>query len=587
MKGSSWKEMLMPSVGMIFAIIAIVTSMIISKIAMSKGLSSFIIVVYSNAVATLILFPPSIFIFITRSGRRPLTFSVFWRIWLLALNGCFGQICDYVGISYSSPTLATAMLNLIPGFTFILAITFRMEVINWKSWSSYAKAFGTFVSIGGAFVLTFYKGPPIINQHLTSTFSSQQNWILGGVILACESMSTSLWYIIQASILKIYQEEMIIVCFYCFFVTIISALISLLVERNTNAWMIYPDIRLIAILYSGIIGIAFRSCMTTWCLKKTDPLFVSMFKPFAIVFALLIGTFCFRDVFYLGRSAIPPLWPTFLYGFFLLGIMGFLMQVLGFLGLQYSSPLLSTAILQLVPGFTFILAVILRMETFEYKSLSTMAKTIGTLVSIIGAFVATLFKGPQVFGISPLNTILTTPSAWAIGGLLTMICSLIASFFIISQAFVLKKYPAELILMLFYSCCVTILCAVFSLIIERDLNSWSLSPHSRLMAIICSGLFGNVFQVSIGAWCMRKKGPLFVVMFHPLGIVVAMAASICMGEIIHVGSLVGSIIIVIGFYSVIWGQSKEWKKKEKNLGSNNKKMPFLQDKIDDDPEVNI
>uniref|UniRef100_A0A3Q7GDE6 WAT1-related protein n=1 Tax=Solanum lycopersicum TaxID=4081 RepID=A0A3Q7GDE6_SOLLC len=122
-----------------------------------------------------------------------------------------------------------------------------MEVINWKSWSSYAKAFGTFVSIGGAFVLTFYKGPPIINQHLTSTFSSQQNWILGGVILACESMSTSLWYIIQ-----------------------------------------------------GIIGIAFRSCMTTWCLKKTDPLFVSMFKPFAIVFAILIGTFCFRDAFYLG-----------------------------------------------------------------------------------------------------------------------------------------------------------------------------------------------------------------------------------------------------------------------------------------------
>ncbi|XP_049364402.1 WAT1-related protein At3g28050-like [Solanum verrucosum] len=294
MKGSSWKEMLMPSVGMIFAIIAIVTSMIISKLAMSKGLSSFIIVVYSNAAATLILFPPSIFIFITRSRRRPLTFSVIWRILLLALNGCFGQICDYVGISYSSPTLATAMLNLIPAFTFILAITFRylslglicqmspkgptrrkllvlspnmMEVMNWRSWSSYAKAFGAFVSIGGAFVLTFYKGPPIINQHLTSTFSSQQNWILGGVILACESLSTSLWYIIQ---------------------------------RNTNAWMIYPDIRLIAILYSGIVGIAFRSCMTTWCLKKTDPLFVSMFKPFAIVFALLIGTFCFRDVFYLG-----------------------------------------------------------------------------------------------------------------------------------------------------------------------------------------------------------------------------------------------------------------------------------------------
>ncbi|MCD9645814.1 hypothetical protein HAX54_035070, partial [Datura stramonium] len=249
--GSSWKkEILMPCVGMILAVIAIVTTMILSKIAMSKGLSSFIIVVYSNAAATLILFPPSIFIFITRSERGPLTFSVVWRILLLALNGCFGQICDYVGISYSSPTLATAMLNLIPGFTFILAIIFRMEVINWRSWGSYAKAFGTIISIAGASILTFYRGSAIINQHLTSVFSSQQNWILGGVILACESLSTSLWYIIQASILKIYQEEMMIVCLYCFFVTIISAFLSLVIERNSNAWTLYPDIRLIAILYS-------------------------------------------------------------------------------------------------------------------------------------------------------------------------------------------------------------------------------------------------------------------------------------------------------------------------------------------------
>ncbi|PHU02800.1 hypothetical protein BC332_28051 [Capsicum chinense] len=119
------------------------------------------------------------------------------------------------------------------------------------------------------------------------------------------------------------------------------------------------------------------------------------------------------------RSAIPPLWPTFLYGFFLLGLMGYFLDTSGWiLGLQYSSPVLSTAIVQLIPGFTFILAVILRMENFEYKSLSTMAnKTIGILVSIIGALVATLYKGPPVFGISPLNSILTTPSAWAIGGI--------------------------------------------------------------------------------------------------------------------------------------------------------------------------
>ncbi|XP_016546378.1 WAT1-related protein At2g37460-like [Capsicum annuum] len=94
--GSPWKNMLMPSVGMVIAVIATVTTMILSKIAMSKGLSSFIIVVYSNFVATRLssFFLSSIFIFITRSGRQPLTFSVIWRILLLALIGEIGDSND-------------------------------------------------------------------------------------------------------------------------------------------------------------------------------------------------------------------------------------------------------------------------------------------------------------------------------------------------------------------------------------------------------------------------------------------------------------------------------------------------------------
>ncbi|XP_059316560.1 WAT1-related protein At5g40240-like [Lycium ferocissimum] len=295
--------------------------------------------------------------------------------------------------------------------------------------------------------------------------------------------------------------------------------------------------------------------------------------------------------FLVHRSALPPLWPTFLHGFFLLGLMGFLMQVLTLQGLVYSSPLLSSAILQLIPGFTFILAVILRMETFAYKSLSTVAKTIGTLVSIIGALVATLYKGPDVFQ-RPLNSILATPHslnqsfAWVIGGLLTMISSLIASVFIISQAFVLRKYPAELIVMLFYSCGVTVLCVSFSLATERDLSSWIINSRSAILALMYSAVFGNVFQVSINSWCVKKRGPLFVVMFHPLGVVFAMAASLFMGETIHVGSLVGSAIIVLGFYSVVWGKAKEWKMEEKRLSPNGNNMPLLQDTADD-PEVNL
>jgi len=35
------------------------------------------------------------------------------------------QLCGYKGLNYTSPTLASALSNLIPAFTFILAIIFR------------------------------------------------------------------------------------------------------------------------------------------------------------------------------------------------------------------------------------------------------------------------------------------------------------------------------------------------------------------------------------------------------------------------------------------------------------------------------
>lgn len=40
-------------------------------------------------------------------------------------------------------------------------------------------------------------------------------------------------------------------------------------------------------------------------------------------------------------------------------------------------------------------------------------------------------------------------------------------------------------------------------------------------------------------WCIRRKGPLFVAMFHPLGIVIAAALGIIfLGDIFYLGRYV-------------------------------------------------
>lgn len=86
---------------------------------------------------------------------------------MLAFFGCLGDTGSYAGIMNSSPTLGTELLNLVPGFTYILAITFRMEGMNLRRSSDVSKSLGTLVSIAGASVVTFCRGPAIMNKAMT------------------------------------------------------------------------------------------------------------------------------------------------------------------------------------------------------------------------------------------------------------------------------------------------------------------------------------------------------------------------------------------------------------------------------------
>ncbi|XP_040970090.1 WAT1-related protein At5g40240 isoform X2 [Gossypium hirsutum] len=277
------KEMIgLPIVGMVMAEVAQVGLMIMGKAAMSHGMPNFVFVFYSNALASLILLPAS-FLF----------------------HSCFAQISGYAGIYYSSPTLATAMLNLIPGLTFILAVAFRMETLNLRSSTSQAKSLGTIVSIAGAFIVTFYKGPSLLMapSHSSSPhllLGQQSNWVIGGFLLAADCVFASAWLIVQASVLKKFPAELFVVFYYCFFVTLQSGIICLIMGGDLSAWSFKPDVRLVAVIYSAVFGSAFQLGVSTWCMHRTGPVFVSMFKPLGIVVSVVIGVIFLGDTFFLG-----------------------------------------------------------------------------------------------------------------------------------------------------------------------------------------------------------------------------------------------------------------------------------------------
>lgn len=100
------------------------------------------------------------------------------------------------------------LLFILILFPFILLpLQLRMEKIAAKSRSSQAKVIGSIISIAGAFVLTFYKGPPIIIPHTrlslplpqpVSTLNSvDASWAIAGILLTADYLLTSIWYILQ------------------------------------------------------------------------------------------------------------------------------------------------------------------------------------------------------------------------------------------------------------------------------------------------------------------------------------------------------------------------------------------------------
>nr|GMD08853.1 WAT1-related protein At1g25270-like [Ipomoea batatas]GMD10065.1 WAT1-related protein At1g25270-like [Ipomoea batatas] len=78
---------------------------------------------------------------------------------------------------------------------------------------------------------------------------------------------------------------------------------------------------------------------------------------------------------------------------------------------------------------------------------------------------------------------------------------------------------------------------VYSVCTVRDWNEWKLGWNVRLFVVAYAGIVGSGLMFSLIAWCVRKKGPVFVSIFNPLMLImVAIAGSLFLDEKIHLGT---------------------------------------------------
>ncbi|XP_059448124.1 LOW QUALITY PROTEIN: WAT1-related protein At1g70260 [Corylus avellana] len=288
---------------------------IFAKTAITNGMSPFVFVVYTNALASLLLLPFT-FIFRCRDRtERPFfTFPLLLRFFFLGLTGItIGQNLAFLGLSYSSPILVCAMGLLLPAFSFILSLMLRRTKLDWRSSSFQAKIIGTLISIMGALMVELYKGPVILKTSVSSSYflqskqqllifsSALEHWALGGILLAATSLSVSVWNVIQFETVKQYPEVMMeVVSFYSLLGSVQCAIVSLLVEKNLSAWKLKLNMELLLIVLTAVLGGLVRTGVHIWCMQIKGPFYVPMFKPFRILFATIFGISFFTNSIHYG-----------------------------------------------------------------------------------------------------------------------------------------------------------------------------------------------------------------------------------------------------------------------------------------------
>jgi len=214
-----------------------------------------------------------------------------------------------------------------------------------------------------------------------------------------------------------------------------------------------------------------------------------------------------------------------------------------------------------------------RIEKVRLNRRDGIAKMVGTALCVAGAMVITLYKGPTIFAPSAsLNTTTAAAAAaqdivsetttssknWTLGCLYLIGHCLSWSGWLVLQAPVLKKYPARLSVTS-YTCFFGVLqFLVIAAFIERDAGAWNIHSAPELFSVIYAGLVASGIAFAVQIWCIDRGGPVFVAVYQPVQtLVVAIVASIALGEEFYLGGIIGAVLIIAGLYLVLWGKSKE------------------------------
>ncbi|KAL3499611.1 hypothetical protein ACH5RR_038704 [Cinchona calisaya] len=256
-----------------------------------------------------------------------------------------------------------------------------------------------------------------------------------------------------------------------------------------------------------------------------------------------------------------------------------LFQSLFLKGISLTSPAMATAMPNIAPGFIFFIAWAFRLEKVELGCIYSKAKIGGTLLCIVGAVIMSLMQSTldaQTARETLSHISVPPPPPQSIfdeqkimGCLYLMTAVFVLSSTIILQATTLADFPAPISLSAITSLIGVILTGIAQLIQDGKIDiGWPLLSVKDIMcySVLAGSISGGC--VTFNIWAMKKRGPVLVSIFSPIGTVISVILSvITLGSSITIGSLAGMSIMFTGLYCVLWAKRKEGFSKNNDISS--------------------
>ncbi|KAK7246802.1 hypothetical protein RIF29_41672 [Crotalaria pallida] len=299
---------LKPALLMMVVQIAFAGVNVLYKLVVNDGMSLRVVIAYRFIFATCFIAPLALIV--ERKKRAKMSWLALFQSFLCGLfGGALAQNFYLEAVSLTSATFASAMANLIPAITFILAVSFGLERLNLRTRAGKAKILGTLTCIGGAMVLTFFKGVEInvgIVNLLHHPKGSQAHagsggkTALGALCALASGISYALWLIVQAKMSERYPSHYSSTALMSLWATLISVVFALCLEKDRSQWRLGWNIRLLTVAYSGIVVSGVMVAVISWCIHMRGPLFASVFSPLMLFFVALATCTMLNEKLHLG-----------------------------------------------------------------------------------------------------------------------------------------------------------------------------------------------------------------------------------------------------------------------------------------------